>query len=196
MTVSARAPALERVAAPAGYVAAALALAALPLFVVVVGDGTISGAATSPGFFAPTLAMLGSTIALLVALVALYVPRANLLGAAGTAGFLVAMVGTVLAAGGAWSYVFVVPYVAADAPSLVDESSGSLLAGFVLSYLLMGLGWLAVGVVLHRARLVPRRVTWLLVVGAVVTIVPMPSRSLLLALAVAWLGHLTARGQS
>lgn len=194
MTTTATAPhRLAGLAAPASYLAAALAAVALPLFLVVVGGGTISEAATGPAFYAPALAMLGSTLALLVALVALFVARADELGSLGLAGFLGAFVGTSLGAGGAWSYVFVVPYLSANAPGLADESSGSVLVGFVLSYLLMGLGWLLFAVAHLRARLQPRWPVWIVVLGAVVTVLPMPSRTLVLTVGVACLAHFATR---
>ena len=184
---------LTALATPAGYLAAALAAAALPLFLGVVGSGTISAAATSVWWYVPALAMLASTVALLVALIAMYVPRAAALGRFGLLGFLAALVGTVLAAGGAWSYVFVLPYLAADAPSLADESSGSVLVGFVASYAVMSLGWLLFAVACRRSRGLPRWATTLLAIGALVTVVPMPSRTLLLAIAVACIAHVARR---
>ncbi|MDQ3610146.1 MAG: hypothetical protein M4D85_00825 [Actinomycetota bacterium] len=184
---------LARLGAPAGYLAAALALVALPLFLVVVGRGTISEAAESPVFYAPTLAALGSTIALLVALLALYLPHAESLGILGLVGFLAALLGTALAVGAAWSYVFVVPYLADNAPELANSSTGSVLVGFVLSYLLMGLGWLLLAVLWLRLGAYRRWAVVLLAVGSVVTIAPMPSRTLLLCVGVACIGHLARR---
>ena len=184
---------LARLAAPAGYLAAALALAALPLFLVVVGSGTISEAAESPTFYAPSLAALGSTIALLVALVGLYLSQAESLGAVGLAGFLAALLGTALAVGAAWTYVFVVPYLADGAPGLADSSTGSVLVGFVLSYLAMGLGWLLLAVVWLRRGVYRRWAVVFLVVGSLVTIVPIPSRTLLLCVAVACIAHFARR---
>jgi hypothetical protein len=84
--------------------------------VFVVGSGTISQAPDSATFYAPTLAALGSIIALLVALVAVFVRQSGDLGALGVAGFLVALVGTVLGAGGYWTYVFILPYLAETLP--------------------------------------------------------------------------------
>jgi hypothetical protein len=184
---------LARMAAPAGLTAAVLSVAALVLFITVVGSGTISEAAVSPAFYAPTLASLGSIIALLVALVALFVRESGELGMGGLTAFLAALVGTVLGAGGYWSYVFVVPYLAENAPGLADQSSGAVLVGFVVSYLLMGLGWLAFAVATLRTRIFPRWAVVFLMVGSVVTIVPMPSRTLLLSVAVGCLGYFVTR---
>ena len=186
---------ISRLAAPAGFAAALLALAALVLFGVVVGSGTISQAAESPSFYAPTLAALGSIAALLIALIAIFVRQSSEMGSLGVAGFLAALVGTLLGGGGTWTYVFVVPYISETAPGLADQSSGSLLVGFVVSFLLMGLGWLLFAVATLRTRVFPRWTVVLLMVGSVATIVPMPSRTLVLSLAVACLGF-ASRGRS
>jgi hypothetical protein len=180
---------LTGLAAPAGFTAAALAVAALVLFGVVVGSGTISEAADSAVFYAPTLAALGSVVALLVALVALFVRQSGELDRLGVAGFLAALVGTVLAAGATWTYVFALPYLATRAPGLADESSGSVLAGFVISFLLMGVGWLLFAIATLRTGVFPRWTVVLLIIGSLVTIVPMPSRTLVLSVAVACLGY-------
>jgi hypothetical protein len=191
--------ALSRVArllAPAGYTAAALALAALVLFVVVAGSGTISQAATSTVFYAPTLAALGSTLALLLVLVAMFVRQSGELGSFGVVAFVIALTGTALAAGASWTYVFVVPYLARNAPGLADESSGSVLVGFVVSYLLMGVGWLLFAVTTLRTKVFARWAVVLLIVGAVITVVPMPSRTLVLAVAAACLAFAAHRDVS
>jgi hypothetical protein len=179
---------LVRWSGPACVAAGVLAVATLVLFAVVVGSGTISEAATSPAFYAPTVAALGSTVLLLVGLVGLFVRQAGELGTLGLAGFLVGLVGTALAAGGQWTYVFVLPYLAERAPALADASSGSVVAGFMLSYLVMAAGWLLFAVASLKTRVFPRWAVALLIVGAVVTLLPMPSRTLLLGVAVACLG--------
>ena len=77
----------------------------------------------------------------------------------GHASALLALAGTALAAGGAWDSVFTVPYLADVAPAVLDRAtSGSLLAGFVGSYLVFVLGWAAFAVATLRARLLPRGV--------------------------------------
>jgi hypothetical protein len=176
---------LARLAAPASLVAAVLAAATLVLFAVTVGSGTISQAARSVTFFLPTLAGLGSLLALVVALVALFVRQSGELGRLGLVAFLTALIGTVLGAGGYWTYVFVLPSLAATAPRLADQSSGSVVVGFVTSFLVMGVGWLLFAVATLRAGVFPRWAAVAVAIGSVVTIVPMPSRTLLLSVAVA-----------
>ena len=178
-----------RLAGPGGIVAAVLAVAALVLFVVVVGSDPISKGAEKPAFYAPTLAALGSIIALLVALIALFARQSEQLGTLGIVGFVSAVIGTALGVGGTWTYVFVLPFLSQEAPGVGDESSGSLLVGFVVSYLLMGVGWLLFAVATLKTGVFPRWAVILLMVGAVVAIIPMPSRTLVLALGAACMGY-------
>lgn len=181
-------PSLVRVGAVAGISAAAFALVALVGFTVVVGTGPIADAAASAAFVVPGAAALGSVALLAVALVGLYVRQAERSDTLGIVGFAVALIGTILAAGAQWTYVFVVPYIAAAVPDLVNESSGVLLAGFFLSYTVLSLGWVIFGIATLRARIFPRWMAVLLTVGALIAFLPLPSRSLILVVAVAVMG--------
>jgi hypothetical protein len=178
---------------PVCIIAGLLAVATLVLFAVVVGADTISDAATSPSFYAPTVAALGSTVLLLMGLIGLFIRQAGELKTLGLVGFVLGLVGTTLAAGGQWTYVFVLPYLAEKAPDLADASSGSVLAGFVFSYLVMGVGWLLFGIATLKTGVFPRWTVVLLIVGAIVTALPLPSRTLLLGIAVACLGYVLIR---
>ena len=184
---------LSKLLAPAGFATALLALSAFALFQVVVGSATISEAARSVSFFLPTTCALGAIIALLLALIALFVRQSGEFGVLGVVGFVTAVVGTVLGAGGYWTYVFVLPELAQRPPGMADQSTGSVLAGFFLSFLVMGAGWLVFAVATLRSRVFPRWTAILLMVGSAATVVPMPSRTLLLSLAVACLGYCSLR---
>jgi hypothetical protein len=95
----------------------------------------------------------------------------------------VATIGTMLTAGGYWSAVFVQPGLATMAPDAVRDGLPSLTAGFVVSYMAMGLGWILVAVALLRVQLV--RVTgWFVILGGLVCFSPLPFRYLALAVAV------------
>lgn len=177
---------------PVCIAAGLLAVATLVLFAVVVGSGTISAAATSPSFYAPTVAALSSTVLLLVGLIGLFIRQAGELRTLGLVGFVVGVAGTALAAGGQWTYVFVLPYLAEKAPDLADASSGSVVAGFMLSYAIMAIGWLLFGIATLRTRVFPRWAVVLLIAGAVVILLPLPSRTLLLGVAVSCLGYVLA----
>lgn len=160
----------------------------LVLYLVVVGGDRLSEAATSATFFLPSGAQLLAMLLLAVGLVALYARQAEAFGALGLVGFFVALVGTVMVAGALWSQVFVVPRLAETAPEVVNSGTGSVLAGFLLSFLLFGLGWVVFGAATLRARVFPRWAVVLLIIGAVVAILPIPSRALVLQLAAACLG--------
>jgi hypothetical protein len=175
-----------RCSGPVCITAGLLAVATLVLFAVVVGADTISDAATSPSFYAPTVAALSSTVLLLVGLIGLFIRQAGELRTLGLVGFVLGLVGTALAADGQWTYVFVLPYLAEKAPDLVDASSGSVLAGFVFSYLVMGVGWLLFGIATLKTRVFPRWTVVLLIVGAIVTALP-------LGIAVTCLGYVLIR---
>lgn len=167
----------------------------LVLYLVVVGGDRLSEAATSATFFLPSGAQLLAMLLLAVGLVALYARQAEAFGALGLVGFFVALVGTVMVAGALWSQVFVVPRLAETAPEVVDSGTGSVLAGFLLSFLLFGLGWVVFGAATLRARVFPRWAVVLLIIGAVLAILPVPSRALVLQLAAACLGFTVLTGR-
>ncbi|MCA1687304.1 MAG: hypothetical protein LC714_01595 [Actinobacteria bacterium] len=187
-----------RVGGASAIASALLAVLSFVLYLVVVGGGRISEAATSAVFFLPSGAQLLAMALLLVGLVALYVRQAEMFGALGLIGFLLALLGTTLAAGALWSQVFVVPRLAEAAPNVADRGTGSVLAGYLLSFLLFGVGWLLFGVATLRTQVFPRGAVILLIVGAVISIFPLPSRALILEFAAAWLGFtlLAGRGAS
>lgn len=177
---------------------AVLALLSFALYLVVVGGDRISEAATSAAFFLPSGAQLLAMALLLIGLVALFVRQAEAFGALGLAGFVFALLGTTLAAGAAWSQVFVVPRLAEVAPAVADQGAGSVLAGFLLSFLVFGVGWLVFGVATLRTRAFPRWAVIVLMVGAVLSIIPLPSRALIVEIAAGYLAFtlLTGRGAS
>jgi hypothetical protein len=180
--------ALMRLGGLAAIVSALLAFLSLVLYLVIVGGSRISEAATSAAFYLPSGAQLLAIALLLLGLVTLFARQAEVFGALGLTGFVLALLGTVLAAGAAWSQVFVVPHLAEVAPAVADQGAGSVLAGFMLSYLLFGVGWLLFGVATLRTRTFPRWAIILLIVGAAIAILPLPSRALIVQLAVGYLG--------
>lgn len=180
--------ALIRICAAACVGAAVLALAALIGFVAIVGSDTIADAARDWTFYIPATFALGSAVLLAIGLVGLYLHQETRLGGFGAAAFVLALAGTVVAAGGQWTYVFVVPHFAGVTPELVNESTGSVLAGFVLSYAVLALGWILFGLATLRAAVFPRWAALLIVTGAAIAFLPLPSRTLVLAIAVGILG--------
>ena len=184
-----------RLGGVAAIASAALALLSFVLYLVVVGGDRISEAATSAAFFLPSGAQLLAMALLLIGLVALFVRQAEAFGALGLTGFVLALLGTTLAAGASWSQVFVVPRLAEVAPAVADQGTGSVLAGFLLSFLLFGVGWLVFGAATLRTRVFPRWAVILLIVGAVISILPLPSRALIVEIAAGYLGFTLLRGR-
>jgi hypothetical protein len=184
-----------RLGGVAAITSAVLALLSFVLYLVVVGGGRLSEAATSAAFFLPSGAQLLAMALLLIGLVALFVRQAEAFGALGLTGFVLALLGTTLAAGASWSQVFVVPRLAEVAPAVADQGTGSVLAGFLLSFLLFGVGWLVFGAATLRTRVFPRWAVILLIVGAVISIVPLPSRALIVEIAAGYLGFTLLRGR-
>ena len=174
---------------------ALLGVLSLVLYLIVVGGDRLSEAATSATFFLPSGAQLLAMLLLAFGLVALYVRQAETFGALGLAGFFLALIGTTLAAGALWSQVFVVPRLAEAAPEVADRGTGSVLAGFLLSFLIFGVGWVVFGAATLRTRVFPWWAVILLIVGAVLAILPFPSRALVLEVAAACLGFTLLTGR-
>ena len=150
-------------------------------------------AATTGAYAMVTVLTLLDTVLLLVGLVGLYVCQSEAAGLLGLVGFLMSFLGNVLVAGAVWEATFVVPWLAWEAPELLDEGPTERLAlGFTLSYTLAGLGVILFGVATIRARVFPRVAAVLLIIGvvpvAVWNFVPLPLPDVLLGVAVAWLG--------
>jgi hypothetical protein len=144
------------------------------------------------------LTLLG-TVLLLVGLIGLYVGQLETAGLFGLVSFLVTFLGNVLVAGAVWEATFVVPWLAWEAPDLLDVGpTGWLALGFISSYTLAGLGAILFGMATIRAGVFPTVPAVLLIIGvvpvAVWNFVPLPLPDMLLGVAVAWLGLALFRG--
>ena len=190
--------------APSGLVGwgarAGVAAPILALFGVIVGAplyaDDLSDAAATGRFPIAAAAALAALLALGLGLVAVYLAQQDRLGALGRTGFLVALAGTALAAGGAWDSLFTVPYLAEQAPAVLDRpTSGSLLAGYLVSYLVLVAGWALFSVATLRARVLPRAASIVMLAGALLAVLPMPTplRVLVLAVGVALAGRALLR---
>lgn len=131
---------------------------------------------------------------LLLGLVGLYVSQSEETGVLGLVGFLGAFLGTVLLAGTLWFELFITPALAVENAGLAEAELG--LAGFILAFLLVILGWLLFGVATLRARIYPRWAAILLIVGVVLSFFPIPLSGVVFSVAVAWMGFtlFTRRG--
>ena len=112
---------------------------------------------------------------------------------------MVTFLGMALVVGASWTSTFTEPALAQVAPELLaQEPPGWLDFGFTLTYVLASLGWLLFGVATLRAGVYPRAAAILLIVGALISFVPLPLTEVILAIAIAWLGLelFTGRGVS
>jgi hypothetical protein len=168
---------------------AAIAAPLLAVFAIAVGaplyTQDMRTAAATTRLIVANAATLGVLLLLTVALVGLHLHAADRLRAPGQVAFVGALIGTVLAAGGAWDSLFALPYIAEQAPGMLDDpTAGTLLTGFVVSYLVLVIGWASFAIASLRAGVLPRTPAIVLTVSAVLAILPAPTALRLVPLAV------------
>jgi uncharacterized membrane protein (DUF485 family) len=167
-----------------------LATATAPLVVVALAL-VVAAAATAGSAVESSPLAIASTALLIVALLGTGTTAVAALGrlrAAGRTGgaAMVAVVGTVLVAGGQWAALFVLPALSAHDPDVLSSGAlGSVTVGYVASYAVFALGWIATAVALLRSRAVPTWLGVLLIVGAIASLVPAPEALRLLIIGVA-----------
>lgn len=176
-------------ARPLGLLAGPLAIASVALVIAseISSGGSVEAMEGSvTGLLGGVLGLIGA-IALLIGLIAVYLHQHDRLGELGLFGFLLSLTGAAMSVGGVWSQVFVVPHLIAEAPELLEQGAGPILAGYVLSYSLLGVGAFLFSIATLRGRAFPRWTAILGIIGAVVCLAPLPSRYFLFAIAVtAW----------
>ena len=193
---TAAASSLPARAAPAA--SGPLAVLSLLVFALalVLSGGDELALAVSPIGVTSSLLGLVALIALVLGLVAL-ASRPELQRGAGAVGWTVAVIGTVLTAGGQWTQLFLLPGLAGPAPELAAGGIGTVVAGYIASFVVLGAGWLLVGIALLRAGGVPRSIAWAVIIGGLVCIAPLPARFVVVAVAASLLSrHLTRRDRA
>ncbi|CAN5746092.1 hypothetical protein BH23ACT5_BH23ACT5_18490 [soil metagenome] len=170
-----------RIARPIAMASGLLAVASI--ITEFSAGGSPEAMASTTGIIAAALA-LGAVLSLLFGLVALHAVQGDQLSGLGSFGFVVALVGAVMTAGGVWSSVFVVPGLAEAAPSVLETGIPSVVGGFILSYSLLGLGGLLYGIATLRAGVISKGLAIFLIVGGVICLAPLPARYFLLAIAI------------
>jgi uncharacterized membrane protein (DUF485 family) len=167
-----------------------LATAAAPLTLAAVGL-VFAAVATAGSAVESSPFAIASTAVLLIALLGIGATAVLVLGGLRAAGRSIAatamaVVGTVLVAGGQWAALFVLPALSAHAPQVMSSGAlDSVTVGYVASYAVFALGWVATAVGLLRARVVPVWLGALLLVGGVASFVPAPEALRLLIVSVA-----------
>ena len=152
-----------------------------------------SGIVTTAPYIVESLLFLLGAVLVLFALFGLYNRQSQAAGSLGVVGFLAPFLGTALWVAIHWAYTFIVPYLAGEAPEVVD--AGFVPFAFPLSALIFSLGWLLFGLAALRARVYPRVAAVLLMVGAILGFIPLPLGTVPLFVAVAWLGYTLFAGK-
>ena len=176
-----------RLGGVSAVLSALLGVLSLVLYLIVVGGNSLSEAATSATFFSSRAGHNCSPCCCWRSASWRCTPGRR--RGSGRSGFSLALIGTTLAADALWTQVFVVPRLAEAPPEVAGRGMGSVLAGFLLSFLIFGVGGVVLGVATLRTRVFPRWAVILLIVGAVLAILPFSSKALLLEIAVACLGY-------
>ncbi len=159
---------------------------------VLSGEERFSAIAATASYAIETWLFLLGDVLVLFGLFGLYTRQSEAAGPLGLVGFLVAFLGTALLVGASWGDVFVVPILVDAAPELLD--AGPPFA-YVLSLGIFAIGWVLFGVAALRARVYPRWAALLLIVGAVLSFLPLPLSTALFGVAVAWLGLILFTGR-
>jgi hypothetical protein len=145
--------------------------------------------ATSDAFILQSLLALFAGTLLLGGLVGLYVRQSEAAGKLGLVAFLLAFLGTALVTGDFYVNTVVTPMVAMEVPAFLDNPlSGFLQVWLPVSFGILALSWLLLGVSIVRTGVYPRGASWLLLIGAVVALAPLPLDNLLFDAALVWLG--------
>jgi hypothetical protein len=166
---------------------------------VLIGGQPESVAAATSALIIVRVSFIVAIVLILMGLVGLYARQAEQAGILGLIAFLVAFIGTVMVAGLQWSAAFIGPWLAGVAPELLDtEPSGMLAAGFILSFVLLALGWLLFGLASLQAKVLPRGAAVLLMVGAVllfvILLLDFPGSTVVFGAACVWSGYFVWTG--
>lgn len=181
---------LIRLGGLSAVLAGALLVISELLYLVVGLEATLSAeTAASGSYIFQSVLFLLAAVLLLGGLVGLYASQSENLGTLGLAGFLVAFVGTALTVGAFWDSTFVPPALAQEAPAMIETGPPPFVNfGITVTFVLLTLGWLLFGLAILRARVYPRVVAVLLMVGAVLAFLPLPFSTIPFGVAVSWMG--------
>jgi hypothetical protein len=168
---------------PAAVIAGPAAVVAFALLVLGLVTEGEAGLDTSPLAIASSALLLVALLGIAAAALAAFGRLQD--AGRGTAGAVIALVGTVLVAGGGWASLFVLPALAADHPDVLDAGLGSVVVGYIASYVVFTVGWVWTGIALIRARLVPTWLGVLVAVSGALAFVPAPEAFRLLVIGVA-----------
>jgi hypothetical protein len=189
-----RAPALFRLSGLALVLAATMFIIAeiISFFIFAQQGGgyDLKQIARSSIFYYQSLLTLLAGALLLGGMVGLYVKQSEAAGRLGLVGFLLAFFATVFVEGDFYSNTFITPLVAQENPALLTEGplAGIFQVWLPFDFVLLALGWLVLAASTVRARVYPRAASWILLIGAVVALLPIPLANLPFEATLGWLG--------
>ena len=186
---------LYRIAPPVALTAGVL-LVITPIVtrVTIPTEAAALGAAVlAPAHTINSAAVLAGFALLAVALVAIFEWEAHAAGWLGVIGLCAAIVGTVFMAGDWWYEAFAVPWIAEDAPQLVESGVGArVLIGGLTSFALFGIGLILFGVASLKAGVFPAAISIGIIAGGLLSGLPIAGAYLyghvVLGLTLLWLG--------
>jgi hypothetical protein len=133
--------------------------------------------------------------AMSLGLVGAHVRQAEKTGVVGLIGFLAFFLGAAMMSGLLWSGAFIFPWLATEAqPGLLEaEPSGTVVVGFLLTFVLLSVGGLLFGFASLRAGVLPRGAGVLLMVGGVLgsalDLLNLPFSAVVIGASLAWVGY-------
>ena len=156
---------------------------------LVTNPDALSRVALTDRFVVQSMLTFLAAMLLLAGLVGLYAFQSREAGRLGAIGFPVAFFVTALMLGDFYANTFVTPALAIGVPNALDVHNAGVLAFWLpLEFGFLALAWFPFAVATLRAGVYPRGSAWLLVVGALVALVPLPYVNVPFDAAVAWLG--------
>jgi hypothetical protein len=159
-----------------------------PIRLVIYPDA-LSRVALTDRFVVQSMLTFIAAMLLLAGLVGLYAYQAQEAGRLGAVGFCTAFFGTSLILGDFYANTFVSPTLAISAPEALDVHNAGVLAFWLpLEFGFLAVAWLPFAVATLRAGVYPHAAAWVLVVGALAALVPLPYVNVPFDVAVAWLG--------
>jgi hypothetical protein len=184
---------LSRLAGPMALAAGVLIVVAQLVWLPFDPDDHVA-TSTDPVFQVGNVIYMLGFLALMLALIGAYgwgLHKAP--GRLGLIAVVIAIVGTMLLGGDLWFETFAVPWLADEAPAVLDKDAhpaSTLLAiGAVSSYLSFAVGWALFGIANYRARVFPTAICVAIVIGGLIGFRALLSPTgIPLGLAVGWLG--------
>lgn len=176
---------LYRVGRPIAVLAALAAVAGIGLGIAIEATATDGTAMASPLAVAAMGASLAGLVGLVVALAGLAAGPNAPRGPLGTTALVLGLCGATLTAGSAWGGLVLAPWFATELPAGITPPETVLVAS-TLSYALLGVGAVLLGVSLRREHLAPGWLVALLIVAGILCVPPLlPARYTLVVVAVA-----------